>query len=135
DVVPVTDKGGNDANLGIDVLGATLERAKARHDGGELRPTDHPDGVRPRHRPGEHPGEIRGVVESERQSGEVRSGGAPRCCYENSMRKLWRDATRGVLKLEPVTEHEVISLAPVLTEILVELGRGLRLDVADLGAK
>ena len=51
------------------------------------------------------------------------------------MRKLWCDASRGVLELEAVAEHQVVSLASVLAEVFVELRRRLRFDVADLGAE
>ena len=81
------------------------------------------------------PARYEASVESEGQPGEVRPGGAAGRRYENRMRKLWCDAARGVLKLEAVAEDEVVSLAPVLAEILVELRWRLRFDVADLGAE
>ena len=136
DVVPVADVGRHDANLGIDVARAALECAKALDDGGKLGAADHADRVRSRHRRrracrrGTRRRRIRRSCPA--RFGPARAAGGR---YENGMRKLWCDAPRGVLELEAVAEHEVVALASVLTEVFVELGRRLRLDVADLGAE
>src|SRR5829696_996185 len=42
---------------------------------------------------------------------------------------------RRVLEFEAVTENQLVALGAVLPELLLELGGGLRLDVADRGAK
>ena len=81
------------------------------------------------------PGEVRRVGESERHSGEVgswrRSGGRD----VDGLRKLGRDALRGVLVLESVAEDERVALCSVLAKIILEFRRGFCLDVADLRAE
>jgi len=117
------------------VVHALLECDKALAHRRQLGSTDHTQAVGMRHDAGDQSCQVRGFREAEHHTAHVAPTRIARCHDVLRGRVSRGNGARRVLKLEPVSEDEIEVLVSVLAEILLELRRGLRLNVADLSAE
>src|SRR5688500_5935999 len=131
DVIPVADVRRQYRDRGIHRFRAASEGGEALSNRRKLGTADHADDVGVGHGAGEHAGEVRRVGEAEHDTGNVGRDAGARGHDVDGSRVIWPNPLRGILELEAVTEDEVVPLRPVLTELLLELGGRLGLDVTD----
>lgn len=134
-VVPVADVRGHDLRPGVHTVYAVLEREKALTHRRQFGAPDQTESVGACHGAGDHAGEIGGLREAKHHSAHVPAARVPR---RHDVLCRWiggRYGARGVLKLEAVAENQIKVLVPILAEVLLELGRRLSLNVANLSAE
>ena len=135
DIIPVSDVGGNDACLRFDVVHALGKSAKALPNRRQFGTTDDTDAVRVCHGASNHAGQVRWLGEPEDHAGDVGRNSVAGGDDVLSPRVIRGDSACRILKLEAVPEDKLVSLVAVLPEVLLELGRSFRLDMADLSAQ
>jgi hypothetical protein len=109
---------------------------RALTDWRKLLTADSPDEVAPGHRSSDEAGKVGRVGKGEPHPGHVvANGGIAGRDDVYGVRMGGSNASGRVLELEAVAEDDVVTLRSVLPEVLLELGRRLRLDMARVGAK
>src|ERR1043165_1607742 len=84
----------------------------------------------------DHPGEVRRIRKRELNPGDIRGLLDVRGRdYVDRLRKRRSNPFGRVLEFKAMPENQAVPLHPVLSEVLVELRRRLRLNVADLSAQ
>ena len=105
-----------------------------RIEGRSIPPT-RPSLLRLAHARAEKAGEVGRLLELEHHRRHVRAHGVARGGDEDRIRELGADLRGGILILESVSEHEREAALGEIAKAFLELGRGARLDVADIGAE
>src|SRR4051794_27731531 len=121
--------------LRIHRLRAGFERSERRGDRGEVDAADESGFARFRFACGDDAEEVGRLLELEDHRGDVRRDGVARGRDEDRVRIFRAGLLRGVLKLETVTEGEIVVFRAVRLESLDDLSRRLRLLMRDLCAE
>src|SRR5262245_4442390 len=131
DVIPVPDVRRDDADRRIDGVRSFLERAKAFDHWRKFGSSNGAQLVRFRHRRREYSREVGRVGEPELDASDIWRWLSARSDQIDGLGKLGGDSLGRVLVLEAMANDQVVSLRPVLSEVVVELRGSLRLYVAD----
>src|SRR5258708_27717847 len=83
----------------------------------------------------DHACQVRGISEIEFDTCEVWAGRVTGRCNEHGFPIVRCRSLGSVLEFKPMSEDEGVPLGSVVSEVLLELGWGLCLDVAYLGAQ
>ena len=133
-VVKGVQVGDSGLHLGVDPLGPADPALIPPFDRRELDSPDEAQLARPGHAPGHHPGEEGALLDAEHQRGDLSLDPLARGDDERRLGVGSAHPLRRALELEAVAEDQVVSLRGVGTKRLFLLGRGPRLEVADLDA-
>jgi hypothetical protein len=87
------------------------------------------------HRAGDESRLIRCFFKEESDAGKVGTGDPAGGDDEVGLGIVGGDSRGGVLEFEAVPHDQRVPLRAILPEVLLELGRGLGLDMGDLGAE
>ena len=111
---------------------AARERSEAFLDRRQFGAADDADDRGAAHRCREQSGEIRRIRKAERHPGEILRGGVPAGGHVDRFRKLRRNTSSRVLKLEAMPEHEIESSRSIRAKVFFEVGRCFCLNMAYL---